>query len=249
MENSRYLGYERSNTIPINCEECKKVGLCIEDILSSKQQRTELLSKYLTKLIDLECLSANNNCCSADTIKIAGAVGQALLSSSLSELIDILKVADKREPVTTDNIPQYGDLSIAMYLIPDILTKSEHLGYIELGKMIFYKEGKKNEAYRKYAENHCKLAALLDLAVIKKKPPSGYEITSSVMGRYFSLLPIEKKDELLPRLCLRIPIIQEALISQDYRRSVNSSLSILSESTRMRRKTGIMNLIAFTIDA
>ena len=249
MENYRYLGYERSKTIPVNCDDCRGLGFCIERIVSTKPYKYELLRKYLTKEIDLECLSTSIRPCSTDPTLIAEIIVQELLQSDKSELIYILKDAKCRESITTDNIPQYGDPSIAMYLIPDLVAGNEYVGYTEFGKMLFYKEGKSNEAYRKYAENHCKLAALLDLVIIKKKKPLGCEIFSSVMGRYFSSLPIETKDKLLPKLCFRIPIVQEALISQDIQKTVDSSLSILSKTTRERRRSGIINLIEFALDA
>ena len=248
MENCMVLGYGRSDTIPSDCGKCKENGVCIKSLLRTKQTEQELLQKYLTKAIDLECMSSDNHCCAADANKAAEIIGQALIAAELSELINLIRVAESREPITTDNIPQYGDLSIAMYLIPDLLAQKEHIGYIEFGKMLFYREEKKDEAYRKYAETHCKLAAQLDLAVIKKKKPSGFEITSSVMGRYFSALPIAEKDKILPKLCLRIPIVQEALLSSNYKRAIDKSLSILSESTRIRRNTGIVDLVEFALD-
>lgn len=248
MDYYKSLGYGRSKTIPTDCGKCKEFGVCIDEMISPNYPSSELLSKYLTKAIDLECMSSDNCPCTSDTMALAKKIGQLLISTDQAQLTELLKNAANREPVTTENIPQYGDLSIAMYGVPDILLEHNYIGYIDFGRLLFYHEGKRDDAYRKYAENHCKLAALLDLAVIKRQAPFGTVVSSSVMGRYFSTLPIEDKDKLLPKLCLRIPIVQEAILSNNRSESINNSLSILSESTRIRRRKGVVDIIQFAMD-
>lgn len=248
MDYYKSLGYGRSKTIPTDCDKCKEFGICIDKMLSPDYSSNELLTKYLTKAIDLECMSSNNCPCASDAMLLAKKIGQLLISTEQSQLTKLLKEAKNREPITTENIPQYGDLSIAMYGVPEILLEHNNIGYIDFGRLLFYHEGKRDDAYRKYAENHCKLATLLDLAVIKRHAPFGTVVSSSVMGRYFSSLPIEDRDKLLPKLCLRIPIVQEALISNNRSESINNSLSILSESTRIRRRKGVVDIIQFAMD-
>lgn len=249
MENGNYLelGYGRAKDIPSSCEDCIKQNRCLETVLSANMKDT-LLSKYLTKHIDLECLHKPNSECSITGVRAAGIVADALVSTDLRDLISIIKQTPDRESVSTDNIPQYGDLSISMYLIPIILEEVGPLNYIEFGKKLFFREGKNDEAYRKYAETHCKLAAQLDLARIEKNSSLGYQVSSSIMGKYFCTLSIEQKDLLLPKLCLRIPIIQEALLSKNRKESIEKNLSILSASTIKRRRTGVVDLVEFAAE-
>ena len=245
MHDNNSFGYGRSQIFN-DCVRCKDSGLCIEKLLDS-DDKNDLLVKYLTKEIDLECMSYNPACSSAEW-EAAKNISDCLVSADLLFLIDLLRNAEHRESVTKGNIPQFSDLSISMYLVPDLLIQHENISYIAFGKTLFYREGKKDGAYMKYAENHCKLAALLDLAVIKKNDQNKYALSSSVMGRYFASLPIEKKDKLLSRLCLRIPIVQEALISNDISASINSNLAILSETTIVRRRKGIFELVEFAMN-
>ena len=247
MEKEKRFGYGRPHSFPADCWKCKRTGVCSAEIIQNGSVE-KIIQKYLSKEIDLECLSSNSPDCNLTANAAASKIVDALISTDVSTLVEYLRGVPDREAVTTDNIPQYGDLSIAMYLIPVLLSRIGPIGYVELGKRLFFKEGKRDDAYRKYAENHCKLAASLDLATITKTGNAEAVVSSSVMGELFTHLPQDTKDALLPRLCLRIPIVQSSLLSENWHDAARDSLSILSASTRERRARDVFEIIEFALD-
>ena len=131
-----------------------------------------------------------------------------------------------------------------MYRLPRILEKQiDGLSYEDVGKLVG--DGEKNAvADRKYGENQCKLATLIDLAIISKED-SKLKTRISPMGKVFLKLNVSDREKLLERLCLRIPIIQNALIRKDINESIDQDILVLSKSTQNRRKEGVRDILKF----
>ena len=65
------------------------------------------------------------------------------------------------------------------------------------------------------------------------------------MGKVFLKLNVSDREKLLERLCLRIPIIQNALIRKDINESIDQDILVLSKSTQNRRKEGVRDILKF----
>ena len=149
------------------------------------------------------------------------------------------------EEVSKDNIPQYSNLSDAMFGVIQILVDSgeimtfEDMGYY-LGKI--HSDGESNVvAQKKYGENHSKLATLMDLAVIGKNDNRATDY-ASVLGKKYYQLDSEKRSELGKRLLLRIPIIQNVFVKQSIAQ-IDRDMEILSVTTKKRRRSNVINVI------
>ncbi len=237
-------GFGRRYANKTSCKHCKRCGNTWEELISDESRHNELLSKYFSKEIDLQCLTYENSECGQKAEIIAQQFVRVLLKTSVQEIIDIIKNIKDKESVSAENIPQFSDLATAMYLVPKVLNETNApITYAEMGRAIL--SGEKNDiADKKYGENHGKLAALLDLATVSKDSVSA-TIYKSILGVIFCSLSSQEKDELLTRLCLRIPIIQNTICSNDEELSLQHDMSILSATTRTRRMSNVKDLISF----
>ena len=93
----------------------------------------------------------------------------------------------------------------------------------------------------KYGENHSKIAALMDLAVIGETGKRS-TVYTSVLGKEFYKLEENIKVDLAKRLLLRIPIIQNAFKNQSLEQ-IDKDLDILSSTTKKRRRSNVINVI------
>ena len=202
-----------------------------------------MLSKYFTKEIDLQCLLYCNIQCNITAEEAAEKLIRILLATPIESINNILKDASEREAVTAENIPQFSDIAIALFHVPTVLAdQNRPLSYEEMGQLIL--GGDKNAtADKKYGENHGKLAALLDLAIISKDSNSA-TISSSVLGKQFAKLTNDEQFDIASKLVYRIPIIQNAILCTDANESIESDLSILAPSTRARRISNVRELLA-----
>lgn len=185
-------------------------------------------------------------CCHDE--KAAKAIFDALVSIPLNDFPALLIKHAALCEVTTGSIPQFSDPTVSFYRIPKILAEKapSTISYVELGAMIYPSKGL--GAQGKYGENHGKLAVALDLASCVKS--NGHWVFgTTAMGRFFCKLKQDEKDQLLQRLCYRIPIIQHMVVSADATTEMEVCLSILSESTRNRRRSNVLDLYDFAIDA
>ena len=237
-------GFGRKYANKTSCKNCKRCKNTWEELINDETRHIELIEKYFSKEIDLQCLKYENSECGDNPIIFAKQLVHILLSVSVADIINVIKNISDREDVTAENIPQFSDLATAMYLVPKVLNESNlPITYAEMGRAIL--GGDKNDiADKKYGENHGKLAALLDLAVVSKDSVSA-TIYKSVLGEVFCTLSSQEKDDLLTRLCLRIPIVQNAICSNNEELSIQNDMSILSATTRTRRMSNVKDLINF----
>ena len=237
-------GFGRRYANKTSCKNCKRSGNTWKELIEDENRHEELLRKYFSKEIDLQCLRYCNSECDQNGETLAKQFIQILLKTSVSKIVEIIRSTKSRESVTAENIPQFSDLATAMYLVPKVLCETHApISYAKMGRAIL--GGEKNDiADKKYGENHGKLAALLDLAVVSKDSVSA-TIYQSVLGEAFCSLSMQEKDEILTRLCLRIPIIQNAMCSNDEELSLQNDMAILSATTRTRRMSNVRDLINF----
>lgn len=254
-------GYGRRYANKPLCSQCKKEGLCWAALLKKPQL---LIEKYLTKQVDLQCLTYKNKECNIDSAKVAEAIVDVLLKTSYSEIIAILSKCKKedREPVTKENIFQYSTREYAMDEVPAIVDglcyeqiqegNEQGIGVDQLGKYLqSYKSNSTPTkiSSKKYGENHAKFAALLDLVVMSKSDSRAI-IRLSEFGKYFKGLPDQTKKQLIGKLYLRIPIIQNYFIAPVSERNdqLEKDLAVLSDTAKNRRRPNVKEVIQFIED-
>ena len=240
-------GYGRRYANKPLCSHCKKVGLCWFGLVKDKRR---LIQAYLTKQVDLECLRYRNAECDIKTAEVAKIIGDALLETPLEEIISILADSINYEKANAENIFQFSNLEHALINVPEILSmfvnSNEVLNFEKIG---FYLErGEKGAklhsdvAMKKYGENHAKMAALLDLAVVSKTD-SRAEVALSEFGKYFVTLDKNKQKDLALKLCLRVPIVQNYFLNGRDKKQIERDLSILSRTTQNRRRSNVIIVV------
>lgn len=169
---------------------------------------------------------------------------QIFLENDCEEILSEIDYELNEKLINSKTIPQFSDFSHGSEELINILSKVDFLefSYIELGK-IFLGNGKKDGAYRKYGENHIKLAFLLGYVNFNK----GFKFNISSYGLFVNQLNEKEKKEINRKNILRIPIILYLLNEAKYREiSIIEELrkvSDLSESTIKRRASSIKNLL------
>lgn len=242
----KQYGFGRKYANKTSCKNCKRCGNCWDNLVEDTSRHNELIEKYLTKEIDLQCLLYENAECISDIETIVKKLIDILLNTSIPKIKEILKNSTFKENVTPENIPQFSDMA-NIYLVPVVLKKcNKPISYEQLGKELLNGD-KKIGADKKFGENHGKLTTLLDLACVSKENNNA-KIGCSILGNEFLKLSDTQKDKLIARLCCRIPIVQNALTSDDEELSINKDMKILAKSTRARRLSNVKAVLGFAKD-
>ncbi len=240
----KQYGYGRRFANKPECNWCKSHNQCWEQIINDPDKLLEL---YFTKQIDLLCLSYKNANCWMDQKHLLEILVSTIINTNINHILKLIKNSNNLEAVEKDNIPQYSDLSTGLYGVTAALSrKKTALTYEELGHELFYGE-KKSGADMKYGENHAKLAAQLDLVIIRKHN-SSLTVELSELGKYIKTLNNDDRDNLLAKLCLRIPIVQKASFANENKEDlILKEIDILATSTRSRRFKNVCDLVEFSL--
>lgn len=248
---STQYGYGRKYANKPLCKECKKKGICWDSFINGKISKNELLQAYFTKEIDLECLRYSNTECIYPSIYVAKELVSAINNTSIDTIIELIKTSPMKEKITKENIPQYSDLHEAIFDVIQILHDSgETLNFEKVGYYLTRNnpEIKQNIiANKKYGENHAKLAALLDLVLIDKTDTRAH-VCLSEFGKYLCTIPKTEQQSVICKLFMRIPIIQNNIINEYSEERICEDLSILSEKTKIRRRSNVEYMIRYLLD-
>jgi hypothetical protein len=243
-------GFSRKYANKLSCKTCKEQQLSWEEAYMGEMPINVVIEKYFQKEIDLQCFTYPEIACyrySKETI--AEWFCGELLNVSLDCIFDAVTRNPAMEEVLPSNIPQFSDFADAYIETPKILESSnEKMTYDQLGVYLDNGKNKKEGAQRKYGENHSKVAALLDLAVIATSN-NIYKINTSVFGVAYNKRNEHEKKAITARLLFRIPIIQKMLIDALVCKvDIENELSCLSKQTRMRRKPNIATMLQYLFD-
>lgn len=246
-EYSSAFGYGRKYSHKQDCDECALEQKMWLDAYRYKFDQKKLLTNYLTKESDLQCLNYRNiKCTDVPKENIAVWFCEMLLNVELIDIIQILKEPKLLENILPSNIPQYSQMRDAVHKVINITYESREEG-LTFSKLGYYLDGKnKNEvARKKYGENHSKFAALLDLISVSA-PNNINHVALSVLGHAYYKLPTKEREALVARLAFRIPIIQHIFLDAlDKEVTVSEYMHGLSEQTKKRRKSNVIDLINF----
>ena len=166
-------------------------------------------------------------------------------------LLDILKrykckeilkiIEDGFIPAEVDkkDISQFSDFKDAYYTVPFMLHNCgmTDVDYSKMGYML-RSEKRKDVADKKYGENHMKTAAQLGLCRFEK-----CRANSNALGSLFIKMSEVDRKNVLPKLCLYIPYIQNYFMEGATDEVRDRILSILSKTTQVRRRSNVNTII------
>jgi len=216
-----------------------------EILVNADFQRT-LIRMFYRHEFSFTCLEPYLKLCAPSPREAAQIIFKILKNYSVSELILILKESFEPFPIEAKDIPQFSSFDDCYIRVPSDLLNS---GYesVNFDKMGYFlrEEPRKIGADKKYGENHAKTAALMGLCEIKRK----VGITTTPLGIVFDSLSKEEKEDLKPKLCLYIPLMQNYFVQGCDDRIIKDSMAILSLSTQKRRASNVKCLINIVKDS
>lgn len=169
---------------------------------------------------------------------------EQITESSFDYMIDTI-TATNVSVITQANIPQFSNFDDGTTRLIKTLRKAGDYGPVfdDLGQYLTG-PGKKAAAYKKYGENHSKLAALFDLVYIVRKDGAN-KVYLTELGKAVEKIPEEKLRIIYAKLAVKIPIIKSLImdaVASDG--NIEKTLScFLAQSTILRRRSNVRYLI------
>lgn len=174
------------------------------------------------------------------------AILDVIYNTSAEDIFGVIcENKDQLPAIKTNNIPQFSnadDLFSVLRIIID--SGMEDLTYEKIGYFMC-PQGAKVGAKTKYGENHYKLAVQLGLAKAEKP------FAATEFGVAFYITDDEEKQtNVKKKLSLRVPIIQQALLSADSEMIDMEEFmeQYLAHSTMLRRRSNVRELVSFIMD-
>ena len=164
---------------------------------------------------------------------------EVLKKTRCSEILGIISDGFKPYHYEKKDITQFSDFKDAYYMVPYLLANCgcKDVGYEKMGYML--RQDKRNAvADKKYGENHMKTAAQLGLCKFVKSYAN-----ANAFGKAFVELSENDRRKVLPKICLYIPYIQNYFMAGATEKVREEILSILSETTQIRRRPNINKII------
>lgn len=230
----------------MNCKTCIFDNNFWVNFSSDSPAEVSLVCTFLQHGFTPECLDQTLKLCGASSLDACKLLCSALKNLTTEQVISILRDNPQDYCISSGGIPQFSDLTVCTHGVVDALIRSS-LADVSFEKMGFLLrvEPRSKAADLKYGENQAKTAESLGLCSINKR----HGINATAFGIYFSGLTNDEKNRIIPKLILRIPIIQRYFILGCDFGVIEQSLSILKDSTRTRRLTNINALIKRVQDA
>ena len=161
----------------------------------------------------------------------------------ISEFIEYIQFYCKCQPIMAADVFQFSDFDDATINICKSICRVENCGvtYKDVANLLHTDNTpRKEEALRKYGENHIKTAEALGLAF--KHDSKMYYL--SVWGCVFDMLSSEAQEKFLLRLIIRNKLITQLFIAAMHSAfDLEAFLYDLSKSTYLRRRTNINRVI------
>jgi hypothetical protein len=164
---------------------------------------------------------------------------EVLKKHKCSEILKIIEDDFEPTKVAKKDISQFSDFKDAYYTVPFMLQNCglKDVDYSKMG-YILREEKRKDIADKKYGENHMKTAAQLGLCKFEKCRGN-----MNALGSCFVKLSEADRRNILPKLCLHIPFIQNYFMAGATDEVRDEILSILSHTTQVRRRSNVNTII------
>lgn len=168
-----------------------------------------------------------------------------LKSYKCKDILEIIREGFAPFPIDKKDISQFSDFKDAYYSVPYMLLNSgcTDVDYSQMGYLLRI-EKRKDVADKKYGENHMKTAAQLGLCTFAK-----CRANKNALGTCFVKLSEKERANILPKLCLYIPYIQNYFMAGASDEVRDEMLSILSKTTQVRRRPNVNTIIETVKDA
>lgn len=191
---SEQYGYGRKYANKGLCSECKRNGNCWLDLIN-EEKIEEIIEKYYTREIDLECLIYKNSYCRQYKEKILEKFIKILNSMEIRDIIKIIKDKDFDE---SESILVERTLNCAQDLINNKLDVLDEI-----------RETNKTK-YTKLTKS----LVLIDLLKTNKNMNISDAKLSELCKKIISIEDKKEREKILKRVLLRIPKIRRVL--KDY---------------------------------
>ena len=233
--------YARIKSEP--CRRCYSSSITWDKALSGNNMGW--IEYYFDRSLDIICLTRTISCCKSkyDINAVCSLVFRTISSSSLNDLFKILD-SFPISSVDIAMVPQFSNFEDATVNLINIFLDDESLSFEEIGNKL--RSGIGNlDSFKKYGENHSKLAALLDLVVIREADHKQF-VSLSPVGKYLKDTTYSEILNFSTKQILRIPIIQQLIIHSKVDEAFIEDIIALSgakPSTIKRRTSSIKYLI------
>lgn len=164
---------------------------------------------------------------------------EVLKKYKCSDILKIIADGFVSAEIDKKDISQFSDFKDAYFTVPYLLQNCgiTDVDYSKMGYMM--REDKRNDiADKKYGENHMKTAAQLGLCSFKK-----CRANTNALGSLFVKIKETDRKNILPKICLYIPFIQNYFMEGATDEVREKILSILSQTTQNRRRTNVNTII------
>lgn len=162
-----------------------------------------------------------------------------------SEILALIADGFVAANIDKKDISQFSDFKDAYYTVPFMLHNcgEKDVDYSKMGYLL-RDEKRKEVADKKYGENHMKTAAQLGLCKFSK-----CRANENALGSLFIKLSDSERKNILPKLCLYIPYIQNYFMAGATDEVRDEMMSILSKTTHLRRRSNVNTIIQTVKDA
>lgn len=215
------------------------MGRIREQLAMTKEQSIKLISLFYAHLLHVEDVCSNPEAESDGMLNLSISILNELKALSVQEIIEILKNDYEEFKISTSEIPQFSSFEDVVFRVPylTIASRETNIPFIQMGYMLLTIP-KKDGAYFKYGENQAKTAALIGLCAVRKG-----KINPSYLGIAYTRLTKDEQKDIVPKLLLFMPIIQNFFVMGMNVEQLREYFSLLSESTQIRRWSNVKTLI------
>lgn len=199
----------------------------------------QLISLFYAHLLHVDEICPDPESTRDGMLNLSMSVLNELKRLSIREITELLK-ADRNEfIISTASIPQFSSYEDVVFEVPylSVASRERDIAFSQMGYMLL-RTPKKDGAYLKYGENHTKTAALMGLCTVQKG-----RVNPSYLGVAYSRLPKEEQKDIIPKIILYMPIIQNFFVNDMDIDLLRKYFSLLSESTQIRRRSNVKTLI------
>lgn len=215
----------------------KGINILFKDMNNSAKNFSESLELK-------ESVSSNNIDTKSNMVEFSEYFIEQIMKTSFDNIIETV-ITNNVSAITRSNIPQFSNFDDGTNRLITTIRKAGDYGpgFDDLGLYLTI-SGKKAAAYKKYGENHSKLASLFDIVYIVRKNGAN-KVYLTELGKAMEKMSSERSKNLLAKLAVKIPVIKSLIIdSMEGNGNIKEILSLyISESTIQRRRPNVKYLI------
>ena len=225
----------------MNCKTCPLDESFWIDLNGNEMAEIRLLRLFYSHSFRFRCLDKVLKLCPGDSSTAASYVLSLLEKYTLKDILNIISLDFIPYNIAPRDIPQFSDLNDCIHKVPFVLMNSglDSVSYEQMG---YYLRTEKRSilADKKYGENHAKTSIQLGLCELDN---TRHKVQLSPLCKAFYGLSQERKKALIPKHCFYIPLLQNYFLTNRSEALLDSWLSILSDSTKKRRRPNVNTLV------